>query len=126
MQVANSHSAQGDPATAFKDRIPPASSTAVAQLDAPSIQEVAETAWTVIHRIMEKGSEKSTFGQWFHTDSRRYNADRCINHLCQAMMQLDGNRPPKDGNSEDAIDHLERALVRAAFLLFKTKKGKIE
>ena len=83
-------------------------------------------AWDVVNRIMSRGSDKSVFGQWFHTDSRRYNADRCVGHVCQAMMQLDGNRPMKDANNEDAVDHLERALVRAAFLLFKTKKGKIE
>jgi hypothetical protein len=41
-------------------------------------------------------------------------------------MQLDGNRPAKDANGEDAVDHLERGMVRAAFLLFKTKKGKVE
>jgi len=92
----------------------------------PSIAEVAEMAASVIKRIMMRGSDKSGFGQWFHTDSRRYNADRCINHISQAMMQLDGNRKSPDGNGEEATDHLERALVRAAFLLFKTKKGKIQ
>ena len=92
----------------------------------PSIAEVAEMAASVVRRIMSRGSDKSGFGQWFHTDSRRYNADRCINHICQAMMQLDGNRKSPDENGEEATDHLERALVRAAFLLFKTKKGMIQ
>lgn len=120
------HGVQGDPATAQ----PADSSTSAfetgAELYCPTITEVADMAWKTINRIMFKGSDKSVFGQWFHTDSRRYNADRCINHLCQAMMQLDGNRPEKDANNEDAVDHLERALVRAAFLLFKAKKGKIQ
>lgn len=121
-QEVAGHGAQGDPAT---PSIPSGFETAE-QLSCPTITEVADTAWKTIDRIMSKGSDKSVFGQWFHTDSRRYNADRCINHLCQAMMQLDGNRPERDGNNEDAVDHLERALVRAAFLLYKTKKGKIQ
>jgi len=93
---------------------------------APSIIDVASEAHSTISRIMDRGSDKSVFGQWFYTDSRRYNADRLINHVCQAMMQIDGNRPSPDANSEDAIAHLERALVRAAFLLYKTKRGKVE
>jgi hypothetical protein len=120
------HGVQGDPATAQPADSSTSAFETAEQLYVPAINEVADTAWDVIHRIMSKGSDKSVFGQWFHTDSRRYNADRCINHICQAMMQLDGNRPAKDANGEDAMDHLERAMVRAAFLLFKTKKGKIE
>jgi len=92
----------------------------------PSIPEVVEIARNVITRIMLRGSNKSAFGQWFSVDSRRYSADRCISHLTQAMMQLDGNRAKKDANGEDAIDHLERALVRLVFVLCKTKKGKID
>ena len=114
------HGAQGDPATTdvslqvFETGSEPF---------CPSISEVADLAASVVRRIMMRGSDKSGFGQWFHTDSRRYNADRCINHICQAMMQLDGNRKSPDGNGEEPTDHLERALVRAAFLLFKTKRG---
>lgn len=93
---------------------------------APSIIEVASEAHSTICRIMDKGSDKSVFGQWFHTDSRRYNSDRLIGHVTQAMMQLDGNRPVLDANNEDAVAHLERALVRAAFLLYKVKRGKVE
>lgn len=91
----------------------------------PSISEVADMAASVVRRIMMRGSDKSEFGQWFHTDSMRYNSDRCINHICQAMMQLDGNRKSPDESGEEPTDHLERALVRAAFLLFKTKRGRI-
>lgn len=91
----------------------------------PSISEVADMAASVVRRIMMRGSDKSEFGQWFHTDSMRYNSDRCINHICQAMMQLDGNRKSPDESGEEPTDHLERALVRAAFLLFKTKRGMI-
>jgi hypothetical protein len=86
---------------------------------APSISEVASEAQATISKIMNMGSDKSVFGQWFHTDSRRYNSDRLIGHVTQAMMQLDGNRPALDANNE-------RALVRAAFLLYKAKRGKIE
>lgn len=93
---------------------------------APEITDVVAEASDTIFRIMGKGSDKSTFGQWFHTDSRRYNADRLCGHVLQAMMQLDGNRPNPDQAGEDATAHLERALVRAAFLLYKTKRGKIQ
>lgn len=93
---------------------------------APAIEEVVADVMETIYRIMSKGSDKSAFGQWFHTDSRRYNADRLINHVTQAMMQIDGNRPSPDGTGEKAVDHLERALVRAAFLLYKTRKGRIQ
>jgi len=91
----------------------------------PSIHEVASEAFTTVTKIMEKGSDKSLFGEWFFKDSRRYNSDRVINHICQAMMQIDGNRQDPDTNGETPIDHLERALVRATFLLFKCKRGKI-
>jgi hypothetical protein len=118
------HAVQGDPASGEKVTLQPSGTGE--ELYCPQIVEVADMAWKVVNRVMSRGSEKSSFGQWFHTDSRRYNADRCIGHICQAMMQLDGNRPAKDLNNEDAVDHLERALVRAVFLLFKTKKGKVE
>lgn len=121
-QEVAGHGARGEPATPST----PSGLETAEQLYCPSITEVADLAWNVVHRIMSRGSDKSVFGQWFHTDSRRYNADRCINHLATAMMQLDGNRPAKDVNEEDAVDHLERAVVRAVFLLFKTKKGKVE
>lgn len=93
---------------------------------APSVNEVSSEAFCTITRIMEKGSEKSTFGQWFYKDSIRYNADRAISHICQSLMQLDGNRDNPDALGEDKIAHMERALVRCAFLLFKMKRGKIE
>ena len=91
---------------------------------APAISSVVAEAEEIIRRIMGQGSDKSAFGQWFHTDSRRYNADRLISHVTQAMMQLDGNRLNPDSSGEDAIAHLERALVRAVFLICKCKKGK--
>lgn len=89
----------------------------------PAIMEVASEAMTTVTRIMDKGSDKSTFGQWYHEDSRRYHSDRIAAHVSQAMMQLDGNRPNPDQNGEDAVAHLERALVRVAFLLFKVKRN---
>jgi hypothetical protein len=42
------------------------------------------------------------------------------------MMQIDGNRKTPDANNEGPIDHLERALVRSVFLLYKTIKGKTQ
>jgi hypothetical protein len=92
----------------------------------PSIHEVASETFTTVIKIMEKGSDKSLFGEWFYKDSRRYNSDRAISHICRAMMQIDGNRQDPDSENETSIDHLERALVRVAFLLFKCKRGKIQ
>lgn len=89
---------------------------------APSIHQVANSAFDTVYNIMDKGSDKSTFGQWYYVDSIRYNSDRAISHLCQALMQMDGNRPDPDVNGETHIQHLERALVRCAFLLFKAKR----
>jgi len=93
---------------------------------APSILEVASEASTTVCKIMETGSNKSSFGQWYYQDSIRYNADRAISHICQALMQLDGNRPNPDAFGEDRLAHMERALVRCAFLLFKMKRGKVQ
>lgn len=115
------HGTQGEPAAANLLGEETGGSTL-----APSIPEVVRIASDTITRIMLRGSTKSVFGQWFSVDSRRYSADRCLSHLAQAMMQLDGNRAKKDANGEDAIDHLERALVRLVFVLCKTKKGQID
>ena len=90
----------------------------------PSIAEVSGEAFCTVTKIMEAGSDKSVFGQWFYTDSIRYNADRAIAHICQSLMQLDGSRPDPDALGESGIAHMERALVRCAFLLFKMKRGK--
>lgn len=89
---------------------------------APSINQVANSAYDTVYSIMDKGSDKSSFGQWYYVDSIRYNSDRAISHLCQALMQMDGNRPSPDDNGETYIHHLERALVRCAFLLFKARR----
>lgn len=89
---------------------------------APSIHEVASEAYNTVSCIMGKGSDKSTFGQWYYVDSIRYNSDRAQSHLSQALMQMDGNRPDPDINGETHIQHLERALVRCAFLLYKARR----
>jgi len=90
----------------------------------PSIDEVAEGAAASIRHVMNRGSSKSGYGQWFDRDSMRYNSDRAISHITTAMRQLDGNSPLVDAHGETAIDHLERALCRCAFLLEKIKGGK--
>ena len=88
----------------------------------PTIEDVAESAAASIRRVMNHGSSKSAYGEWFTKDSIRYNSDRAISHICQAMKQLDGNVPLMDANGETGIDHLERALCRVAFLLEKIKR----
>lgn len=91
----------------------------------PTIESVATHASNVISRVMSRGSNKSRFGEWFHKNSLRYNSDRAIAHMTRAMQQIDGNVGSPDGSGETCIDHLERALVRAAFTLYKAKEGKI-
>lgn len=91
----------------------------------PTIEDVAKSASAVIARVMNRGSNKSRFGEWFHKDSLRYNSDRAIAHMTRAMQQIDGNVSSPDGSGETCIDHMERALVRAAFCYYKAKEGKI-
>jgi len=91
----------------------------------PTIESVATHASDVIKKIMNRGSSKSGFGDWFHKNSLRYNSDRAISHMTKAMQQIDGNVSSPDDSGETCIDHLERALVRAAFTLYKAKEGKI-
>jgi hypothetical protein len=61
---------QREPATALLDSLP-AFETGE-ELTYPKIRDVTDMACSVITRIMGMGSDKSTFGQWFHTDSIRY------------------------------------------------------
>jgi len=91
----------------------------------PTIEDVATYASIVIKKIMNRGSSKSGFGDWFHKNSLRYNSDRAISHMTKAMQQIDGNVSSPDDSGETCIDHLERALVRAVFTLYKAKEGKI-
>ena len=91
----------------------------------PTVEEVADSARSVIEKIMSRGSAKSRFGEWFHNNSLRYNSDRVVSHITKAMQQIDGNMSSPDGSGETCLDHAERALVRAAFVYYKIKKGKI-
>lgn len=91
----------------------------------PTIEDVAEAAKHVITKVMSRGSSKSRFGEWFHKNSLRYNSDRVISHVTKAMQQIDGNMSSPDGSGETCLDHAERALVRAAFVYYKIKEGKI-
>ena len=90
----------------------------------PRIDDVVAITADVIRRIMDRGSNKSGFGEWFHKNSLRYNSDRAIAHMTRAMQQIDGNIPSPDDSGENYLDHLERALVRAAFTYYKAREGR--
>jgi hypothetical protein len=90
----------------------------------PRIDDVVTITADVIRRIMDRGSNKSGFGEWFHKNSLRYNSDRAIAHMTRAMQQIDGNVPSPDESGENHLDHLERALVRAAFTYYKAREGR--
>jgi len=89
----------------------------------PQIDDVAEAAAAAVRKVMGRGSTKSAFGEWFHRDSLRYNSDRVISHTTRAMQQIEGNVGSPDGKGETEIDHAERAVCRAAFVLFKLQEG---
>lgn len=89
----------------------------------PQIEDVAEAAAAAIRKVMGKGSTKSAYGEWFHRDSLRYNSDRVISHTIRVMQQVEGSVGSPDGKGETERDHAERALCRAAFVLYKLQEG---
>lgn len=105
-------------------------STTSASLKQPSSYPLPEvmamSSFKEIVHVMTKGgksktgSSKSGPGEWFTRDSLRYSADRAIGHMATAMMMLDGN---KKEDKEGVIGHLQRALCRAAMVLYKIRKG---
>lgn len=88
---------------------------------APSVDEVKSAAVELIGRIMDGGARKHGDHIWFHRETVRHHVDRVVRHATTAMMIRDGNEPVRDG--EDAVAHLERAIVRAIFALEKVKRG---
>ena len=90
----------------------------------PSIGELGEAASEIVWRVMSKGSDKSSYGEWFAIDRpvHDYHIARAIRHLSTAMMQLQRSTPCPDNNGETATDHLERAVVRALFVWAQVKK----
>jgi hypothetical protein len=90
----------------------------------PSIEELGKAAEDIVWRVMGKGSTKSAYGEWFHVDKpvHDYHIARAIRHLATAQMMLHKSVPMPDGEGEDAMDHLERAVVRALFAWAQVKK----
>jgi hypothetical protein len=92
----------------------------------PLPEVMAMSTFKEIVHVMTKGgksktgSTKSGPGEWFTRDSIRYSADRAVSHMATAMMMLDGN---KKEDKEGVIGHLQRALCRAAMVLYKIRKG---
>lgn len=90
----------------------------------PTIAELGEAASDIVWRVMGKGSDKSRYGEWFHIDKpvHDYHIGRAMRHLSTAMLQLQKSTPCPDNNGETALDHLERAVVRALFVWAQVKK----
>ena len=90
----------------------------------PTIEELGKAAEDIVWRVMGKGSDKSAYGEWFHVDKpvHDYHIGRAMRHLSTAMLQLQKSTPCPDSNGETALDHLERAVVRALFTWAQVKK----
>jgi hypothetical protein len=90
----------------------------------PTIEELGKAAEDIVWRVMGKGSAKSAYGEWFSLDRpiHDYHISRAIRHLATAQMMLHKSTPCPDGEGEDAIDHLERAVVRALFCWAQANK----
>lgn len=86
---------------------------------APTQAQLCAIATGIITRIMEGGEAKHGAHVWHDHETVRHHADRVHRHLATALMIRDGNEPIRDG--EDDIAHLERALVRLLFTLYKAK-----
>ena len=93
-------------------------------LKPPTIAELGDAAASIVWRVMGKGSAKSAYGEWFNDDKpiHDYHISRAIRHLATAQMQLQKSAPSPDEAGEDALDHLERAMVRALFTWAQVKK----
>jgi len=90
----------------------------------PSTGELAKAAAEITWRILKNGSAKSAFGEWLERDKPTYDYHLCraIRHAVTAQMQIHLNEPEPDHNGETAIDHLERAIVRALFAWFQLQR----
>ena len=91
----------------------------------PTIDEMANAAYHIVWRVMGNGSAKSAYGEWFWKDKPTYDyhITRCIKHAVTAQQQIHLNHPNPDEAGENALDHLERAVVRALFAWMQLKKG---
>jgi hypothetical protein len=87
---------------------------------APTIEDLAELAGHVVRKVMITGSTKSGLNEWWTKNNCDYHGLRAIKHTSICLMQKDGNAP-KDVDGENKLDHAERAIVRAVFLLAKLK-----
>jgi hypothetical protein len=94
------------------------------KMTAPTIAEMGDEAAAIVWRVMGKGSDKSSYGDWLEKDrpTHDYHIARAIRHLATAQMQLHKSTPCPDNNGETSVDHLERALVRSLFVLAQIKK----
>ena len=87
---------------------------------APTIEDLAELAGHVVRKIMINGSTKSGLNEWWAKNDCDYHGLRIIKHASICLMQNGGNAP-KEVDEETKINHAERAIVRATFLLAKLK-----
>lgn len=70
----------------------------------------AETAFDVIARVMQEGSSKDGSNDTWRDKDIRMHLLKSIRHCSTALLLLDGH--VNDG--ETAIEHLDRAMTRAA------------
>jgi hypothetical protein len=88
----------------------------------PSPDQLKTITDDIIDRIYAGGLAKHGEHIWFNRETVRHHTDRATRHIATAMMRRDGNECPEiDG--ECAIDHLERAIIRALFAVVKVTEG---
>ena len=88
-------------------------------LELKSPRTLAALAQDVIERTMAGGEKKHGRHVWFDRESVRHHLDRVARHAITAAIRHADDEAEMDG--EDAVDHLERAIVRGLFALAKIR-----